>query len=79
MKIHAPLMVAASLLLSVTAHAEVREFRTVAVDIGGVRFWMPSTFIVKKGDVVKIKAVSKVTAQGLTDHGFAIPAFGIEK
>jgi nitrosocyanin len=62
------------------AHAETRTIRAAAVEIGGAKFWLPSTIVVKKGDDVVIQAVSKVAgAPGTTAHGFSIPAFKVEE
>jgi nitrosocyanin len=58
------------------AHAETREFQEVAVEANGVKFWIPAVIVVKKGDVVKIHAVSKVPGANSV-HGFAIDAYKI--
>jgi nitrosocyanin len=59
------------------AYSQDRLIQEVAVEINGVKFWVPSTIVVKKGDKVKIHAVSKVPGAGSV-HGFAIDAFKAE-
>ena len=71
------LFVALLSLVASTAYAETRTFNTVAVEIDGEKFWIPSSFTVKKGDTVKIHAVSKVPGANSV-HGFAIDAFKIQ-
>ena len=58
------------------AHAEVRSFRLDAVEIDGVKFWLPSTLVVKKGDTVKISATSKVPGANSV-HGLEIKEFKV--
>ncbi|MFN7950085.1 MAG: cupredoxin domain-containing protein [bacterium] len=41
----------------------------------GVKMWIPSTIVAKKGDTVKLKLVNKLSI----DHGYQIPAYGVEK
>ena len=70
------------LLLSVTAlaplaSAEDRTIHMTAVEINGTKFWLPSTIVVKKGDKVKINAVSKVPGANSV-HGFKIAGFNVE-
>ena len=48
--------------------APVREFKSVNIEVKGNKIWVPATFIVKKGDKVKITLVN--TASGI--HAFAI-------
>jgi plastocyanin len=60
------------------AQAAVREFTLTAVEASGTRFWLPSTLIVKKGDTVKITAVSRVGGSSPV-HGLAIDAFHIQR
>jgi len=85
------LVVASSvaMLTSVVAMAKVNTSKTAdtkepytinetAVEINGVKFWMPSHIFVKKGDKVKIHAVSKVPGAGSV-HGFAIDAFKVSE
>ncbi len=65
-------------LFSGAAAAETRAFTATAVEIAGTKFWLPSSFTVKKGDVVKIQLATKVPGANNV-HGFAIDAFKIEK
>lgn len=64
--------------LSVAARAEVRSIEVVAIEAGGTKFWLPSTILAKKGDLVKIHAVSKVPGANNL-HGFAIDAFKVQE
>lgn len=61
-----------------SASAEVRNFTLTAVEINGTKFWLPSILIVKKGDKVKIRIVSKVPGANSV-HGFAIDEFKIQE
>ncbi len=67
---------AASTLTYSKAFAETRTFQAIAVEISGTKFWLPSTMIVKKGDTVKIHAVSKIPGKN-NIHGFQINDFKI--
>jgi len=58
------------------ALAKTREFNAVTLDLGGTKVWLPSTFVVNKGDTVKINLSTKVPAPWNV-HGFAIEAFKI--
>lgn len=49
--------------------APVREFKSVNIEISGNKIWTPSTFIVKKGDKVKIALVNTAPS-GV--HAFSI-------
>jgi nitrosocyanin len=60
------------------AFAEVRTFQEYAVEVGGVKFWLPSTLTVRKGDTVKIKAISKLGGAN-NIHGFAIDEFKVQE
>jgi nitrosocyanin len=75
-----PLFCALSLFcaLASSAYAETRTFNVTAVEVDGTKFWLPANLIVKKGDTVKIHAVSKVPGQNSV-HGFAIDAFKIQE
>jgi nitrosocyanin len=66
----------ALLCLCASAFATERQFNITAVEINGTKFWFPSTLTVKKGDVVKIHAVSKVPGENSV-HGFAIKDYNI--
>ena len=57
------------------AQAETRKFVMNTVEIDGVKMWLPSTLIVKKGDEVEITATSRL-GKG-TIHGFAIKEFKV--
>ena len=59
------------------AAGEVRTLQAVAIEAGGTKFWLPSTIVAKKGDTVKIHAVSKVPGANNV-HGFAIDEFKVE-
>jgi plastocyanin len=56
---------------------EVRQFDATAVEINGVKFWLPSTLYVKKGDTVKIHLVSVIPGKN-NIHGFKISEFNVE-
>lgn len=58
--------------------AAEKSFRLYTVEIGGVKFWMPSTIVVKKGDVVRIEAVTKLQGPAAT-HGLSIPDMKIQE
>lgn len=49
--------------------APVREFKSVNIEVKGNKIWTPSTFIVKKGDKVKITLINTAPS-GV--HAFAI-------
>lgn len=53
--------------------APVREFKSINIETKGNKLWVPSTFIVKKGDHVKITLVN--TATGV--HAFAIDGYPV--
>ena len=53
--------------------APVREFKSVNIEVKGNKIWTPSTFIVKKGDHVKIKLVNLASAI----HAFAIEGYDV--
>lgn len=72
------LMILSLGLVPAAALADVRNFTMAAVDIGGTKFWLPSTLIVKKGDRVKIRIVSKVPGANSV-HGFAIDDFKVQE
>jgi len=40
-----------------------------------VKIWVPESIFAKKGDVVKLRLINKLDKE----HGYAIPAFGVEK
>ena len=41
----------------------------------GVKIWVPESIFAKKGDVVQLRLINKLDKE----HGYTIPAFGIEK
>ncbi|MBI4347691.1 MAG: cupredoxin domain-containing protein [Elusimicrobia bacterium] len=53
----------------------VREFTSVNIEYKGSKVWVPSVFIVKKGDKVKLTLINNAPS-GV--HGFAIDEFGIK-
>ena len=55
------------------AAGPVREFKSINIETKGNKIWVPSTFIVKKGDHVKITLVN--TATGI--HAFAIDGYPV--
>lgn len=72
------LLVALTGLVAFPALAELKTFTMAAVEVNGTKFWLPSTLIVKKGDRVKIRIVSKVPGANSV-HGFAIDDFKIQE
>ncbi|MBI3557660.1 MAG: cupredoxin domain-containing protein [Deltaproteobacteria bacterium] len=66
---------AALALFSTMAHAETRKFAMNTVEVSGVKMWLPSTMVVKKGDEVEITATSRL-GKG-TMHGFTIEGYKI--
>src|SRR4051812_15773926 len=73
------LVLALSVLgLSAASYAETRTFNAVAVEIDGTKFWLPSTFYVKKGDKVKFHLINKVPGAGSV-HGFAIADYKVQE
>ncbi len=57
----------------------VQKFTEVSVLIGETKFWLPSTLVVNEGDKVEITLKNQVPGAANNQHGFAIPAYGIEK
>ena len=55
------------------AAAPLREFKSVNIEVKGQKIWVPSVFIVKKGDKVKITLVNTAPS-GV--HAFAIDGYG---
>ncbi len=61
------------------AEAEaVRKFTVVNVLYEGSKIFVPSVLIVEKGEKVQIKVINKIPGDP-PNHGFAIPAFGVEE
>lgn len=65
-------------LAGATAHAQdpTMSFTIVNIEYEGTKVWIPSTLVVKKGTLVKVKLVNNVPSDP-NQHGFAIPAYGI--
>jgi nitrosocyanin len=55
------------------AAAPVREFKSVATEFKGNKIWTPATFVVKKGDHVKITLINTLSAI----HAFAIEGYDV--
>ncbi len=70
--------IALPFLGSSPAHAENRTFTEVAVEVNGVKAWLPSTLVVNKGDHVKIHLVNKIPGKNSV-HGFAIDGYKVEE
>jgi hypothetical protein len=70
------LLAVGALSAEAKAPKTVREFRVFAVEIGGTKFWLPSTLIVDRGDLVRIRLLSKVPAPAQS-HGYSIPDYEI--
>lgn len=64
-------------LLMADKPGTVQHFRSVAVEVNNTKFWIPSTFIVKKGDTVEFDLVSNIPGANNV-HGFAIDDFKVE-
>ena len=60
------------------SRAAEKSFRLYTVEISGVKFWIPSTIVVKKGDSVRIEAVTKLEGAAAT-HGLSIPDLKIQE
>lgn len=57
------------------ARSGVREFTSVNIEYKGSKVWVPSVFIVKKGDKVKLTLINNAPS-GI--HGFAIDEFAVK-
>lgn len=53
----------------------VREFTSVNIEFKGTKVWVPSVFIVKKGDKVKLTLINNAPS-GV--HGFAVDEFNVK-
>ena len=63
-------------LLTQVSQAETREFIVVNIETPqAVKIWQPTTLIVKKSDVIKLKLINKTEQE----HGFRINDLKIEK
>ena len=56
----------------------VRKFTVVNVLYEGSKLFVPSVLIVEKGEKVQIKIINKIPGDP-PNHGFSIPAFGVEE
>jgi nitrosocyanin len=81
MKLRAAAVLAVALSAAAVLAAETpksgpppREFKSVNIEIKGVKIWTPSTFVVKKGDKVKITLVN-LAESGV--HAFAIDGYDV--
>ena len=54
-----------------------RTLTVVNIEYEGTKVWVPTTLIVKKGERVRINLINKVPSDP-NQHGFAIPAFGVQ-
>lgn len=57
------------------AASDAREFVSVNIEYKGSKIWVPSTFIVKKGEKVRITLINNAPS-GV--HGFAIDEFNVK-
>lgn len=77
MRKHSFILALAALAMSASAASGAdRIFTSVNIEYEGTKVWVPSTFIVQKGDKVRITLINKVPSDP-PEHGFAIPNFGI--
>jgi nitrosocyanin len=54
-----------------------RSFTVVNIEYAGTKVWVPATLVVKQGERVRIKLVNNVPSDP-NQHGFAIPAYGVQ-
>lgn len=66
---------AAAVSLSAAPAAPVKEFKSINIETKGIKIWTPSTFIVNRGDHVKITLVN-IAESGV--HGFAIEGYDVK-
>ena len=64
--------------MGTSASAFPAKFKVYAVEVSGVKFWLPSNIVVKKGQKVIIQAQSKLEGPNPV-HGFQIPAYKISE
>ena len=62
--------------VAVQAAEPAMSFTVVNVEYEGTKIWIPSTLVVKKGTVVKVKLINNVPTDP-NQHGFAVPAYNI--
>ena len=48
----------------------------VTIEYEGTKIWVPGPIVVQKGNTVTLKLINNVPSEP-TEHGFAIPAFGV--
>ncbi len=53
------------------------EVTIVNIEFEGTKIWVPGPVVVKKGDIVRIKAINNVKSDPPV-HGIAIEAYGIQ-
>ena len=53
------------------------EVQVVGVEMNNTKFWLPQTIVVHKGDLVKLKLVSRMGGENNV-HGFKIEDFNVE-
>jgi nitrosocyanin len=53
------------------------EVTLVNIEFEGTKIWVPGPVVVKKGDIVRIKAINNVKSDPPV-HGLAIEAYGIQ-
>ena len=53
------------------------EMKIVSIQYKGTKFWIPSTIIARKGQLVRLHLVSKIPPNA-DRHGFAIDEFGVK-
>jgi nitrosocyanin len=53
------------------------EVTIVNLEFEGTKIWVPGPVVVKKGDIVRIKAINNVKSDPPV-HGIAIEAYGIQ-
>lgn len=61
---------------ALVARAEEVTLTAVNVDLEGVKLWLPSTLVVRRGTRVTIRLINNV-ASDPGQHGFAIPAYNV--
>lgn len=68
--------IAVSFLCVAAALGAEHHFTSVNIEYENTKVWVPSTFVVNKGDTVHIHLINNVPSEP-DHHGFAIPNFGI--
>ena len=74
--------IALTLLLALAAHLPAvaqgeRELHAVNINYEGNNVWTPGTYVVKKGEKVRLKLFNRVKADPNV-HGFAIDEFNVK-